>query len=37
MAVFASTLVGRWLDPRTVSWIAGVCFIAVGIWVLIGA
>jgi len=37
MAVFAGALVGRWLDPRTVSWIAGAAFIAVGIWVLVTA
>ncbi len=37
LAVFAGTLLGRWLDPRTVSWIAGVAFIAVGVWVLVGA
>jgi len=37
MAVFAGALVGRWLDPRTVSWIAGAAFIGVGIWVLVTA
>jgi len=37
LAVFAGTLLGRWLDPRTVSWTAGVAFIAVGVWVLVGA
>ncbi len=34
VAVFAGTLVSRWLDPRTVSRVAGLCFIGVGIWVL---
>ncbi|HBB41222.1 MAG: hypothetical protein COW73_10765 [Nitrospirae bacterium CG18_big_fil_WC_8_21_14_2_50_70_55] len=35
IAVFAGQLLGRWLDPKLVSSIAGVAFIAVGVWVLV--
>lgn len=34
MAVFAGALLSHWLNPRYVSWVAGVAFILVGVWVL---
>jgi len=36
LAVFAGTLIGRWLDPKLVSRVAGLAFIGVGVWVLVG-
>ena len=35
MAVLAGSVIAEYVDPRIVRWLAGVGFIAVGVWVLI--
>lgn len=34
IGVLAGGLVAEWISPRTLRWIAGCGFIAVGVWVL---
>jgi putative Ca2+/H+ antiporter (TMEM165/GDT1 family) len=34
LAVLAGTLVSQFLSPRLLSWVAGLGFIAVGLWTL---
>jgi putative Ca2+/H+ antiporter (TMEM165/GDT1 family) len=36
LGVLAGSLVAEYVDPRVVRWIAGLGFIAVGLWVLVG-
>lgn len=35
IGVFAGAQVGRWLSPAILRWIAGLGFIAVGVWTLL--
>jgi len=35
LGVLAGSLVGEYVNPRAVRWIAGLGFIAVGVWVLL--
>ena len=35
IAVLAGSVVGEYVDPKFVRWVAGLGFIAVGIWVLL--
>ncbi len=35
LAVLAGSLLSQYLDPRIVRWVAGLGFIAVGVWVLL--
>ena len=34
LAVFVGALLAHWLNPRYLSWLAGIAFILVGVWVL---
>lgn len=34
LGVLAGTLVSRYLDPRLLSWVAGLGFIAIGAWTI---
>ena len=36
IGVLAGGVVSEWVSPRTLRWIAGGGFIAVGLWVLLG-
>lgn len=36
LGVLAGSLVAEYVNPRTVRWVAGLGFIAVGVWVLLG-
>ena len=35
LAVLAGSFLSQYLDPRIVRWVAGLGFIAVGVWVLL--
>ena len=35
LGVLAGSLVAEYVDPRVIRWIAGLGFVAVGIWVLL--
>jgi putative Ca2+/H+ antiporter (TMEM165/GDT1 family) len=35
IAVLAGSVVAEYIDPRVVRWVAGLGFVAVGLWVLI--
>jgi len=35
LGVLAGSVVSQYVDPRVMRWIAGVGFIAVGLWVLV--
>jgi putative Ca2+/H+ antiporter (TMEM165/GDT1 family) len=37
LGVLAGSLVSEYVDPQHVRWIAGLGFIAVGVWVLFGS
>lgn len=37
LGVLAGALISQWVSPRALQWVAGSGFIAVGVWVLIGA
>ncbi|MFN0241917.1 MAG: TMEM165/GDT1 family protein [Planctomycetota bacterium] len=34
IGVLAGSLVGRFVEPRTLRWVAGVGFVAIGLWTL---
>jgi len=34
IGVLAASLIGRYLDPKLLRWVAGAGFVAVGIWTL---
>ncbi len=36
LGVLAGSLVAEYVNPKVVRWVAGLGFIAVGVWVLIG-
>jgi putative Ca2+/H+ antiporter (TMEM165/GDT1 family) len=36
LGVLAGSLVSEYVNPKLIRWIAGVGFIAVGLWVLVG-
>ena len=36
LGVLAGSVVGEYVNPKVVRWVAGLGFIAVGIWVLVG-
>ena len=36
IGVLAGSLLAQYVDPRAIRWVAGLGFIAVGAWVLIG-
>jgi putative Ca2+/H+ antiporter (TMEM165/GDT1 family) len=36
LGVLAGSFVGEYVNPKVVRWVAGLGFIAVGIWVLLG-
>ena len=35
LGVLGGSLIAEWVSPRLVRWIAGIGFIAVGLWVLV--
>jgi putative Ca2+/H+ antiporter (TMEM165/GDT1 family) len=35
IGVFAGAVIGQWLQPGVLRWLAGLGFIAVGLWVLL--
>ena len=35
LGVLAGSLVSEWVSPRVIRWVAGLGFIAVGVWVLL--
>lgn len=37
IGVLAGTLVSKWLDPKTLGWIAGIGFLGVGAFTIYGA
>jgi len=37
LGVLAGSVVAQYVDPRVVRWAAGLGFIAVGLWVLLGS
>ena len=37
LAVTVGKIIGDKLDPKTISWIAGACFIAIGVWTILKA
>jgi putative Ca2+/H+ antiporter (TMEM165/GDT1 family) len=37
LGVLAGSLVAEYVSPRIVRWVAGLGFIAVGVWVLVGS
>jgi putative Ca2+/H+ antiporter (TMEM165/GDT1 family) len=37
LGVVAGTVISEYLNPRVLSWIAGVGFIGIGIWTLVRA
>jgi putative Ca2+/H+ antiporter (TMEM165/GDT1 family) len=36
LGVLAGSLIAEYVDPRVVRWVAGLGFIGVGLWVLVG-
>ena len=36
LGVLAGSLIGTYVNPKVMRWIAGLGFIAVGVWVLVG-
>lgn len=37
IGVAAGAAIANWVDPRVLSWVAGVAFILVGIWTIVQA
>ena len=35
LGVAAGSVLAQWIDPRIVRWVAGLGFVAVGLWVLL--
>ena len=35
LGVLAGSLVSEWISPKVLRWVAGIGFIAVGVWVLL--
>ena len=37
LGVLVGTLLSSLLNPKVISWVAGIAFVGIGIWILVGA